>query len=80
MRVLRADFKPLAAGGVILYDAARDRVTAAEEAFRVRGAVVVSAGGVEAAVEMEEWQGFRLRVVEPGAPVLEGQLPPAGKK
>jgi hypothetical protein len=38
--------------------------------------VVVSAAGVEAAVEMEEWQGFRLRVLDPAAPTLEGQLPP----
>ncbi len=66
-RVLRADFRPVAAGGVIRYDAARARVTAAEEAFHVRGAVVVSVGGVEATAEVEEAQGFRLRIAEPAA-------------
>ncbi|HEX4609431.1 MAG TPA: hypothetical protein VH092_14635 [Urbifossiella sp.] len=76
-RILRAEFKPEAAGGAIRYDAARGRVTAAEESFRVRGVLVVSAAGVEAAVEMEESQGFRLRIMEPGARALEGQNPTA---
>jgi hypothetical protein len=62
--VKRADFKPLAAGGVILFDAGRGKVADAEETFRVRGGLVVSAGDVEAAVEMDETQVFRLRVTE----------------
>jgi hypothetical protein len=62
--VKRADFKPLVAGGVILFDAERGKVAVAEETFRVRGAVLVSAGDVEAAVEMDETQVFRLRITE----------------
>lgn len=75
-RVLRADFRRPAAGGTIRYDVTRGRVTAAEEAFRVRGTLVVSAGGVEAPVEVDEVQGFRLRILDPGAPALEGRSPP----
>jgi hypothetical protein len=63
-QVAKAEFKPLAAGGVILFDPGRDRVGAAEETFRVRGQVVVSSGGTEAAVEMDEAQVFRLRVLD----------------
>ncbi len=63
--VRRADFKPLTAGGVILFDAARGKVAAAEETFRVRGSLVVSAADIEAPVEMDETQVFRLRITEP---------------
>jgi len=57
----------VAAGGVIRYNPAVQKVAAAEEAFRVRGAVLVSLGGVEAAIEMEELQGFRLSIADPAA-------------
>jgi hypothetical protein len=63
-QVQKADFKPQTAGGAILFDAARSRVAAAEETFRVRGLLSLSVAGTEAAVEMDEAQLFRLRVLE----------------
>ena len=71
-RVIRGDFRPQMAGGVILFDPVRERVTGAEETFRVRGSVVVSAAGNEIPVEMEEGQLFRLRVLDRPA---EGKVP-----
>jgi hypothetical protein len=71
LKIIKSDFKILAAGGVILYDPTVSKVARAEEAFRVRGAVVVSLGGVEAAIELEELQGFRIIIgdsVVRGAP------------
>ncbi len=76
VRILRAEFTPQAAGGVIRYDAANGRVTAAEEVFRVRGALLVSAGGIEAPVEMEESQGFQVKILGPADQVLRGATPP----
>src|SRR5205807_1243526 len=61
-KVSKADFQPLAAGGVILFDADKGKVSVAEETFRVRGALLVTFGNTEAAVEMDETQNFRLRV------------------
>jgi hypothetical protein len=63
-QVQKADFKPQTAGGAILFDAAKSRVAAAEETFRVRGLLSLSVAGTEAAVEMDEAQLFRLRVLE----------------
>ncbi|MFO0798450.1 MAG: hypothetical protein U0804_13315 [Gemmataceae bacterium] len=71
-RVLRGDFRVDAAGGVIRYDAARGRVAAAEETFRVRGALAVSVGGVEATAGVEEAQHFRLVILPPGNRQLAG--------
>jgi hypothetical protein len=62
--VRKADFKPLVAGGAILFDPDRRKVANAEETFRVRGGLVVAVGDVEAAVEMDETQVFRLRLTE----------------
>jgi hypothetical protein len=61
-QVKKADFKSPVASGVILYDVDQEKVADAEETFRVRGAVVVAVGDVEAAVEMDETQVFRLRI------------------
>ncbi len=61
-KVTKAEFKPLAAGGAMLFDAGKGRVTEAEETFRVRGTVVVAVGDTEAAVDMDETQVFRLRI------------------
>jgi hypothetical protein len=52
------------AGGTLRYDATTSRVSAAEELFHVRGGVVVSFGGTDAAVEVEEQQKFRLTASE----------------
>jgi len=64
LRVLKTEFKPLAAGGVMLFDPAARKVTAVEETFRVRGTAVVSVGGTETTIDMEELQGFRINVAE----------------
>jgi hypothetical protein len=64
-QVQKAEFKPQTARGAILYDPARSRVAAAEERFRVRGLLTLSVAGSETAVEMDEDQFFRLRVLEP---------------
>ncbi len=63
-RVLRPEFKAVQAGGSILYDPEMRRAKAAEETFRVRGGVVVSLAGTEAAIELEELQGFRLTITD----------------
>ncbi len=75
-RVLRAEFKPVAAGGAVLYDPATRRATAAEETFRVRGAVLASVGGVEAATELEELQTFGLTVAATAERALVGRPVP----
>lgn len=76
VRLVEPRFEVLAAGGSIRYDAKTARVTAAEEGFRVRGVVTVDLAGQSVRVEVEEEQGFELRV----RPPLEGVLkatPPA---
>jgi hypothetical protein len=58
----RADFRIQTARGAIGFDARRGRVAVAEERFHVRGLLAVSALGVDAPVEMDEAQLFRLRL------------------
>jgi hypothetical protein len=58
----RSDFRVQAARGALAYDPARRRVAAAEELFHVRGRLVVAALGVEAEVDVDEVQVFRLRL------------------
>jgi hypothetical protein len=67
LKIVKADFKILGAGGAILYNPAVQKVAKAEEAFQVRGSVQVSLGGVEAAIDMEELQVFRLSIADPAA-------------
>jgi len=78
VKVLRTTFETPGAGGTILYDPTRGRATAAEEVFRVRGAVTVSLDGAEAAAELEEVQGFELRVTDPATREMSGQ--PVGRR
>ena len=73
VRLTRAAFRPVAAGGAILFDPARGRVSAAEETFRVRGAATVAVAGGEAQVEMEEEQVFQLRLIDPVTHELRGR-------
>jgi hypothetical protein len=61
-KVSKADFRPLAASGAILFDAGKGKVYLAEETFHVRGTLLVTFGDTDAAVEMDETQNFRLRV------------------
>jgi hypothetical protein len=62
LKIIKSDFKILAAGGVILFNPTVRKAARAEETFRVRGAVVGSLGGVEATIEVEELQGFRISI------------------
>lgn len=62
LKIIKSSFQIVTAGGVILYDPIDCKVAKAEEAFRVRGVVVVSLGGVEATIELEEQQGFRINI------------------
>jgi hypothetical protein len=68
-------FPRVVAGGTLRYDAATNRVAAAEELFHVRGGVVVSFGGTDATVEVEEQQKFRLTASEVKPRELIGQVP-----
>jgi hypothetical protein len=67
-QVARSEFRLLPSGGSIAFDAARGRVAAAEERFRVRGVLAVMALGVASVVEMEEAQHFRLRILDARPP------------
>jgi hypothetical protein len=58
----RSDFRIQTARGAIGFDPQRGRVVLAEERFHVRGALAVSALGVDTLVEMDEAQLFRLRL------------------
>lgn len=71
--VRTSSFPAVTAAGTIRYDAATNRVTAAEELFHVRGAVGVSFGGADATVEVEEKQKFRLTASEVKPRELVGQ-------
>jgi hypothetical protein len=67
-QVARSEFRLLPSGGSIAFDAARGRVAAAEERFRVRGVLAVMALGVTSVVEMEESQQFQLRILDAKPP------------
>ena len=69
----KAEFRTPAAGGVMLYHPSRERVSAAEESFRVQGALAVSLAGSDVVVELEETQAFRLTIRQPSEPELRGQ-------
>lgn len=73
--VKQVSFPAVKAGGTLRYDVATNRMTAAEELFHVRGGVVVSFGGTDATVEVEEQQKFRLSAseVKPREIVAEGR-------
>jgi hypothetical protein len=73
VRIVRAEFPSPTATGFVLYDAAKGRVSRAEEAFLVRGRVVASALGSEVAVDVEEQQRFQLSVRKPAEASLRGQ-------
>lgn len=62
LKILKSEFKIVTAGGVILFNPVVRKTARADEAFRVRGSLLVSLGGVEAAIEMEELQGFRIAI------------------
>jgi hypothetical protein len=61
-KVGKADFKPQTAAGALFFDVDKSRVTAAEELFRVRGQMALSLLGTDTVLEIDETQGFQLRV------------------
>ncbi len=65
LRITRTEFRTPTASGSILFDAAKGRVTRAEETFQVKGRVVVSALGTEVTVDLDERQDFQMFVREP---------------
>jgi hypothetical protein len=71
-KVVRMEFRSPNAAGSVLFDAAKGRVTRAEESFTVRGRLVVSALGTEVTVDVEERQDFQVAVREPGERSLKG--------
>ncbi len=71
VRLVEPRFEVLAAGGAIRFDPKAGRVTAADELFRVRGAATVVFAGQAVRVEMEEEQGFEVRVRQPRDGVLK---------
>lgn len=73
--VKQVSFPAVKAGGTLRYDAATSRMTAAEELFHVRGGVLVSFGGTDATVEVEEQQKFRLTASEVKPRELVGRVP-----
>jgi hypothetical protein len=80
-KIGKVQFQVVASAGAVLYDPATSRATAAEEVFRVRGAVEVSLLDAPAAVGLEEAQGFKLTIGDPKERELTGQPPkPRGRK
>ncbi len=73
-RIRKADLKA-AAGGAFHYDTARDRNTAAEENFYVRGSLTVVVAGPDVMIELEERQNFKLTFTEPAKGELVGKPP-----
>ena len=64
MKVNSANFQPQEAGGFLLFDSARGRVTAAEERFHVRGVLNANLLGQNTLVEIDEDQHFAIRIHE----------------
>lgn len=57
-----ANFQAPVAGGALIFDAARGRVIAAEERFRVKGLINVNLLGQNTGVEIDEDQHFLIRI------------------
>jgi hypothetical protein len=68
LKVAGANFQPPQAEGVLLFDAVKGRVIAAEERFRVRGVIQLPVLGQNTPVEIEEDQHFAIRIHEKLAP------------
>jgi hypothetical protein len=62
LKVNGANFQPQQAEGMLLFDAARGKVVAAEERFRVRGIVNASLLGSNTPIEIFEDQHFQIRI------------------
>jgi hypothetical protein len=66
--VTGAKFQAQEAVGVLHFDAARGRVRAAEERFRVRGVLSLQLLGQNTPVELEEVQTFQVRILDAPGP------------
>jgi hypothetical protein len=64
MAVNGANFQAPVAGGYLVFDAAKGRVIAAEERFRVKGFINVNLLGQNTGVEIDEDQHFAIRIHE----------------
>ncbi|MSQ96106.1 MAG: hypothetical protein EXR98_16345 [Gemmataceae bacterium] len=64
MKINGAQFQPQQAEGTILFDAAKGRVVAAEERFRVRGVINTNLLGQNTLLEIDEDQHFLIRIHE----------------
>ena len=64
MAIDGAAFQPRDAGGTLLFDAAKGRVVAAEERFRVAGVLNVNLLGQSTPIEIDEDQHFLIRIHE----------------
>jgi hypothetical protein len=62
MAINSAKFQPPVAEGVLVFDAARGRVIAAEERFRVKGFINVNLLGQNTGIEIDEDQHFAIRI------------------
>ncbi|MBL8867089.1 MAG: hypothetical protein KF873_16985 [Gemmataceae bacterium] len=79
IRIAKAEFRTIAAGGAILYDPVTARTVSADELFHVRGSLAVALDGLIAPVTVEERQSFQLVVGEGKEQELFGR-PPALRK
>ncbi len=75
IRIAKADFRTVAAGGAILYDPATARTASADELFHVRGSLAVALDGLIAPVTVEERQSFQLVIGEGREQELLGRPP-----
>jgi hypothetical protein len=64
MQILGAEFRAPDAAGVLVFDAVRGKVVAAEERFRVKGVLTTSILGEKTAIEIDEDQHFLIRIHE----------------
>ncbi len=64
LKINGATFQPPQAEGMLLFDAAKGKVVAAEERFRVRGLLNVNLLGSNTPIEIEEDQHFLIRIHE----------------
>jgi hypothetical protein len=75
IRIVKAEFRTVAAGGAILFDPAMARTSSADELFHVRGSLIVTLDGLNAAVGLDERQAFRIVIDQPKEQALVGQPP-----
>ncbi len=63
-RITSAEFRPEQASGSLLFDSTLDRVTGAEETFRVKGVVGTELLGQSMVIQLEENQTMKITIVD----------------